>query len=82
LLFFFVFAQVHVLPLALEGDNKPARVLRSLENRLLVPLVRAAAAAGATHACQPPPHRALLATGSAAPFVLETPVAAPNARGL
>jgi hypothetical protein len=66
--------QIHTLPLTLKGDNAPARVLRSLENRALVPLTRVVAAAGATRACRPPPHRLLAAAEGASPFILDLPL--------
>ena len=41
---------VHVQPLTMQGDNKPARVARFVENRFMLPVVTGVGGA------EPPPH--------------------------
>mmetsp|Transcript_66688 Transcript_66688/g.134426 ORF Transcript_66688/g.134426 Transcript_66688/m.134426 type:complete len:282 (+) Transcript_66688:53-898(+) len=63
---------VHVGPLTSVGDNKAARVFRGLENRMLLPMMRAPILFGSA---KPPAHPALSQeTNTEAKFVLEEPL--------
>ena len=64
---------VHVRPLTLVGDNTVAKVVRSVENRLLLPAITRAPLVGAA----PPPHP--FASGGGAPFVLAAAAAGAGA---